>query len=392
MGKTADVIVIGGGIMGTATAYHLTKRGFQVTLLEKEHLGAGSTGLTGGIIRQHYSIETTARMALRALKVWEHFDEVIGGDAGFTKTGAFFVASPEAAESLARTVEMQKQMGINAELLSKDAVLEIAPYLAAQDIGAAAYEPDSGFADGSMSCSAFAARAADLGGTIRQGIRVTGIRISNGRVTGVETIDGPIDAPVVINTAGPWGPALLREVGIEIPAEPSRHQVATFNQPHGFPDPLHPVVADFINEIYLRSDRGNLTLAGSIVDDTSDKVPDPDVYSTSVDRPFIEQMVDLSMNRVPDLGNGSVQGGWAGLYTVTPDWNPVIDVVEGIEGLVIGLGFSGSGFKLGPVVGEMLADLATGDQHCPISPDAFNLKRFVEGKDLSGSYEYSIIG
>lgn len=392
MAETSDIIVIGGGIMGTSTAYQLAKRGLRVTLLEKSYLGAGSTGRTGGIIRQHYSIETLARMAHRALRIWENFDGVVGGDAGFRRCGVVFLAGPDGADALAASVRMQQGVGIHTELLEGDALHEIAPYLRTDDVGAAAYEPGGGVGDGSMACNAFAARARDLGAVVRQGVEVTGIRVDGGRVTGVDTSEGPVDAGVVVNTAGPWGPALARAAGIEVPAEPSRHQIASFRQPGDFREPFHVVVGDFVNGHYMRPDSGGLTLAGSLEDDTSDSVPDPDQYNPGTDRPFVEAMVDRSASRMPDLERGSVQGGWAGLYTVTPDWSPVIDRVEGLDGLVLGLGFSGSGFKMGPVVGEMLADLATGERQCPIDSSIFRLGRFQEGNQITPSYGYHIVG
>ena len=390
--QIADVIVIGGGIMGTATAYHLAKRGVGVLLLEKSHLGAGSTGLTGGIIRQHYSVETSARMALRALKVWENFDEVVGGEVGFMRTGVIFLAGDEGTEGMVESVKMQQSLGIRTEMLDEKSLKEIAPYLDTENVRMAVYEPDGGFADGSLACNAFGARTRDLGGVIKQGVEVTGIRVESGRVIGVDTSEGAVDAAVVVNTAGPWGPALARSVGVNVPAEPSRHQIASFKQPDDFEKPMHAVVADLINEQYMRPDTGGLTLAGSVVDDTSDAVSNPDVFNQKVDRPFVEEMVEKSARRMPDLERGGIQGGWAGLYTVTPDWNAIIDQVDELPGLVLGLGFSGSGFKMGPVVGEMLADMATGDNQCPIDPAIFSLSRFEEGDGISSAYGYSIIG
>ncbi len=390
--QIADVIVIGGGIMGTATAYHLAKRGVGVELLEKSHLGAGSTGLTGGIIRQHYSVETSAQMALRALRVWENFDEVVGGEVGFMRTGVIFLADEDAVEGMKESVKMQQSIGIRTEMLDLKSLKELAPYLDTEHVRMAVYEPDGGFADGSMACNAFAARAQDLGGIIRQDVEVTGIRVESGRVVGVDTSEGQIDASAVINTAGPWGPALARSVGVNVPAEPSRHQIASFKQPDDFERPMHAVVADLINEHYMRPDTGGLTLAGSVVDDTADAVSDPDVFNQKVDRPFVEEMVEKSARRMPDLERGGIQGGWAGLYTVTPDWNAIIDQVDELPGLVLGLGFSGSGFKMGPVVGEMLADMAIGDNQCPIDPSIFSLNRFEKGDGISGTYGYRIIG
>ena len=392
MKNTADVIVIGGGIMGTATAYHLAKRGYKPVLFEKTQLGAGSTGLTGGIIRQHYSIETTARMALRALKTWSNFDQMVGGDVGFIKTGALFLAGPEKVEGMRATVAMMKSVGIEVELVDPDAVDHLAPYLERSDVAIAAYEPDSGVADGSLACSAFATRSRHLGAQIFQGVEVIAIRLDKDRVSGIDTTDGPWEAPVVVNTAGPWGPKLAAQAGVKVPAEPSRHQIASFHQPKDFQAPMHMIVADLVNAHYMRSEVGGLTLAGSIENDTSDKVPNPDSFNQWTDTPFVETMMERCLKRVPDLARGGLARGWAGLYTVTPDWNPIIDRAEALPGLVLGLGFSGSGFKLGPVVGEMLADLATDERQCPIDPAIFSLGRFAEGIDLSSDYGYNILG
>jgi sarcosine oxidase subunit beta len=287
---------------------------------------------------------------------------------------------------------MQQAVGIRTELLDGEALSEVAPYLRTNDVGVAAYEPDGGVADGSMACSAYAARARDLGGVIKLGVEVTAIRLNGGRVVGVDTSEGRVDAPVVVNTAGPWGPELAQSVGLDIPAEVSRHQIASFKQPGDFEKPMHAIVADFINAHYMRAETGGLTLAGSVEDDTSDSVPNPDSYNEGIDRPFVEEMVERSTRRIPHLARGSVQGGWAGLYTVTPDWNPVISKVESVPGLILGLGFSGSGFKLGPVVGEMLADLAMGVQECPIDASIFRLSRFSQGELITSSYGYSIVG
>jgi sarcosine oxidase subunit beta len=391
--QTADVIVIGGGITGTSTAYQLALRGHQVILLEKDHFGAGSTGLTGGIIRQHYTNEITARMALRALHVWNDFDNVVGGEVGWVQTGGFFIVGPEDIEALKGSIALQQSVGIDTQFLDAEAIHEIAPYLNLEGIGGGAYEPGTGYADGSLSANAYAKRARDLGAVVRQGITVTGITTQSGRVTGVETTDGRFSAPVVVNAAGPWGSRLALGVGFDTPAEVSRHEIAVFQQPENvdIPDP-HALIIDFTQALYLRPETGHLTLAGSIDEAEAEAKADPDNYSTAVSMEFNADQADLTEHRLPAMHEARIGKGWAGLYTVTTDWHPIIGAMPGLEGFICAYGFSGSGFKMGPVVGEMVADLAAGERQCPIDPHPFRFERFAEGDLIQGKYNYGIIG
>lgn len=390
--QTADVVVIGGGITGTSTAYQLALRGHHVTLLEKSYLGAGSTGRTGGIIRQHYSNEITAHMALRSLHVWRDFDNRVGGEVGWTHTGALFIIGPDDVEGLEANVALQQRVGIKAEVIDAAAILEFAPYLKLDDIGAAAWEPGAGYADGALAATAYANRARDLGATIRQGVAVQHITVESGRVTGVATSKGIISAPVVINAAGPWGAFLSHTVGYDTPAEPSRHQVSVFRHPPDLNAVSHPMVGDFIHGVYLRAETGRLTLAGSLDAAEAENKVDPDDYVETVDMNFNIEMGDYAERRLPALGEAGVGKGWAGLYCVTPDWHPIIGPLPGLDGYICAYGFSGSGFKMGPVVGEMVADLATGERLCPIDPHPFRFERFADNDWIRSQYSYSIIG
>ncbi len=387
MAKTADVIIIGGGISGCSAAYQLARRGARVCLLEKSHLAAGSTGRTVGIIRQHYSNEVTARMALRSLRVWQDFEQVIGGDAGFVNSGVIFAVGPHEREKMAANVAMQRGVGIRVELLDIESLREVAPELNGADFGGIAYEPEGGYADGALAAAAFARRATDEGAEIRQGITVRRILTEQGRAIGVETEDGTMHAPVVINAAGPWAAQLTAQLGTQTPAQASRHQVAVFQQPPGSALAGHPFVADFVHHFYTRGETGALTLAGSLDPrEAEDVVGDPDHYNESVSMDFNAEMADLTVARLPAMAEAHVGKGWVGLYTVTPDWHPIIGPLPGTEGLILAYGFSGSGFKMGPVVGEMLADLALGERQCPIDPAPFRLQRFAEGELFRGGY------
>jgi sarcosine oxidase subunit beta len=390
--QTADMVIIGGGITGTSAAYQLALRGYRTILLERRHLAAGGTGRTGGIIRQHYSNEITARMALRALHVWRDFDNCVGGDPGWVHTGALFMVGPNDTEGLKANIALQQSVGINTEFVDAAAIRKFAPYLQLEDIGGAAYEPDSGYADGSMAANAYASRAKALGAVIQQGTEVTAITVESGRVTGVETSQGPVRAPVVVNAGGAWGVRLVRALGYDVPVEASRHQIAVFHQPANMPAPRHPVVADFMQGYYMRPETGGLTLAGSIEATEAANKVDPDQYVETVDMDFNLDMADRTEHRMPVMREARVGRCWAGIYDVSLDWHPVIACMPGVEGLVCAFGFSGSGFKMGPVVGEMVADLATGERRCPIDPQPFRFERFAENKLIQSRYSYGVIG
>jgi len=391
--QTADFIIIGGGITGVSAAYQLAQRGHRVTLLERNYLAAGGTGRTVGLIRTHYSNEITVQMALRALHVWRDFDQVIGGDIGWMPAGALFIVGPHDLEGLQANIAMQRQAGVNVEFLDTQGLRALAPYLNVEDVGGGAYEPDSGVADGAMATNAYAERAKALGATILQGVEVTGICAEGGRVTGVATTKGDFSAPVVINAAGPWGARLTQTVAeVDIPVENSRHQVAVFQRPENLAEPQHPFIGDFIQGFYIRPETGLLTLAGSLEASEAANKVDPDHFSESVDMDFNIDMAERTEHRVPAMCDAQIRKGWAGLYDVTPDWHPIIGRIPGVDGLICAFGFSGSGFKMAPVIGEMIADLATGDQQCPIDSHPFRLERFAEGDLVVGRYAYSIIG
>ncbi|MCX7853699.1 MAG: FAD-binding oxidoreductase, partial [Caldilineales bacterium] len=199
MNETADVVVIGAGVMGASTAFRLAERGLKVTVVEKNFVGSGSTAKSSAIIRQHYSNEITARMALFSLRVFQHFDEVVGGECGFRPTGFLVLASAEQAAGMEANIALQRAVGIQTGLLSPEELRELAPGLAGAEEVVAAYEPESGYADPVLTTTAFMAAARRLGATVHQQTEVTGLRFSGGRVTGVITNRGEIAAGAVVN-------------------------------------------------------------------------------------------------------------------------------------------------------------------------------------------------
>ena len=391
MGQTYDVIIIGAGIMGCSTALDLSKRGFKVAVLEKSTVGAGSTGKSSAIIRQHYSNEVTAQMALYSLSVFQNFSDAVTGDCGFTQCGFLVLTSENDAKGMQENVALHQKMGIEAEILGREEIQKRWPYISLAETSLAAYEPQSGYADPNLTLNGYVRAAKDRGVRFHQETPVTDIRLSRGKVIGIDTPLEQFDAPLVINCGGPWGAEIARFAGVELPINPCRVQAAFFRRPPPFADP-HPVVADFVHAVYWRPETGNLTLVGLIDPEEENYIVDPDAYNENVDFDFIADAGGRLVNRYPGLEDSESTGGFAALYAITPDWHPIIDeLVEG-SGLYICAGFSGHGFKLGPAVGLMTADMITGEETPGMDRRLFSRTRYDEGKAVRGQYEYSIVG
>lgn len=391
MARAFDAVIVGGGIMGCSTALQLAQRGLKVALLEKDTIGAGSTGKSSAIIRQHYSNELTARMALYSLRAFQNFREQVGAQCAFRRTGFVVLAGPEDRAALEANVALQRSVGIRTEVLSAEALREVLPSVETADLIAAAYEPESGYADPHLTVSAYADAARRLGVRIMQNREVTGIRFAGHKVVGVTTSDGDFDAPLVVNCAGPWGAGVAAMGGVRVPIASCRVQVAVFRRPTGF-KASHPVVADFVRASYFRPEIGNLTLVGLIDPAEANAVVDPDAYDEHIDPDFVADAGERFVRRWPPMELSESRGGFAGLYAVTPDWHPIVDELPPGSGCFICAGFSGHGFKLGPAVGVMVADMLTGETTPRFASDLFRFRRFAEDEPVRGRYEYGIAG
>ncbi|GAB4539651.1 MAG: FAD-binding oxidoreductase [Anaerolineae bacterium] len=391
MAVSPDIIVVGAGINGTSIAFNLAKEGLRVTLIEKDFVAAGPTGRSSAIIRQHYSHEVTARMALRSLHIFQNFDDVVGGDPDFHQTGFLLAARPEDVAMLEANITLQREVGIDTRLVSPQEVKELEPHISIEGIAAAAYEPGSGYADPAATSTAYAGRARDMGASLQLDTRVESILVEGGRVTGVATNKGVFPAGAVVLAAGPWTPLIARSAGIELPIKASRHQVATYRRPDEFD--RHMVFAGFADEVYIRPETGQLMLVGSIEpEEAEEEVPDPDSFNERVDFDVVVEFSERVARRYPLMEQGASAGGWASLYDITPDWHAIMGALPGVEGLYCVAGTSGHGFKLGPAVGEMMADLIVNGEKPDADINLFSPRRFTEGKLVRGRYEYSIVG
>ena len=385
--RTADVVVVGGGVMGTSILYNLAAKGVTDTvLLEQATLASGSTSRSQAILRMHYSNEVTTRMAWESLKLFTDFEEITGTPSGYVKTGYFIAVTESERPALEANVKMQQAAGVDTKIVGPDDVMRISPLLAAEEGEVFAYEPESGYADPYSVTNGFASRARELGAAVRTDSRVTGIDIEGGRVTAVRAGDERIETDTAVVAAGPWSRKLLAGIGVDVPLGMVRHQVVMIRRPDSIGP--HPILGDVVNDMSPRPDVGNITMIG-VGEDEHDGTPED--FDQGVDMRKVEQTMVRLAKRIPGMEEGLFRGGWSGLFTVTPDWHPVLDTVEGIDGLYCAVGFSGHGFKLSPMIGQVMAELIADGQASTIDISMLNLGRFEAGELLESRYSMQVL-
>lgn len=391
-GQSADVVIIGGGITGTAAAWALTQRGVRdVVLLERGTVGCGGTGKSSGIVRCHYGVPALAAMAWKGLRLLENAADVLADDCGFCQAGYVVGVGPENVAALHANLAMLQGLGIETAAVPHDAVAALWPAADLSDFAVLAYEPRGGFGDPYRTAQAFAAAARRGGADIRQGTAVAGLLARDGRVTGVRLASGgELAAGAVVLAAGPWSVALAAPHGIDLPIRVCREQILLVAPGH----PLGPVpvLSDLVGLQYLRAEPSGELLCGNS-DLHEVEAADPDRYRNRADPGFIEAAVGKLARRLPGLPGAAVASSYAGCYDITPDFNPVIGTTP-VTGLTVAAGFSGHGFKISPAVGELIADLVcTGASADPAVPEhVFRLARFAEGDPLVSRHPYAGAG
>ncbi len=386
MPRTADVVVVGGGVHGASVTYHLARKGAgRVALLEKKFLASGPTGRSTAVVRRHYAHDYLTVSANRSAEIYRHWNEIVGDECGYSEIGwVQFVGEPDRAV-MEKGVARARELGARVRMIALDELNTLIPAMAIDDIGAACYEQHSGCADPALTTSAYAHRARELGARILQDTEVTSIRTAGGGVTGVRTTKGEIDAPVVVVCAGLWANRLTSPLGVEIPIEPRRHQMIVFRRPPEFP--THPAVYDLIQGTYCRPDHGDLTLYGIT---RYAEVADPDRYNEAADFEEIVKTTEAIARRFPVMERGLSRGGYAALYDETPDHQPVLGPVPEVPGLYLDCGWSGHGFKHAPVTGDVISEvILTGRYPDGLDAGEFSVTRFREGRTIRAFAPYS---
>ncbi len=367
--NSAEVVIIGGGIMGVATAHYLARRGVKdVILFEKDLISQGSTGLSVGGIRQQFSHPANIRLSQRSVGVFEHFLEEFGVDIGYRKAGYLFIATKkETWREFLASAGTQRRLGVPVETLNPEEIRIRWPYLRVSDIKGGTFCAEDGYADPYLVTMGFAQSARKLGVRIEELTRVTSLQLEGARVSGVVTSRGVVKTPVVVIAAGPWAAEVGRMAGIDFPVLPYRRQ-AFMTQPFDlFIKPV-PMIIDQDATFYFRGADPGLIMGMSDPEE-------PPGFHLQTDREFMERVVEAAVYRAPQLENARLLRGWAGLYEVTPDGNPIIGPILSRPGIYCAVGFSGHGFQHGPAVGQIISQLII-EERSDFDLEPFSYDRF----------------
>jgi len=383
--ETFDVGVIGAGIHGASAAYHLAARGVRTVVLERGTPASGPTGRSSAICRAYYTNGFLAEIARDSIDMFMRFEEIIGRSADFRRTGALFLHAEEDREQVLEAVGKLNELDIPTEVLEPAEIHRRFPAFDLGGVGLGAWERDAGYADPSGATYGLIEGACQLGARLRLGAEVTRIEPRAGGGAVLVTSDGGVwGCARVLIAAGPWTGALARQTGVELPLTVERHIVGTFRWAGTRPVPLH---ADLPGGYYLRPEGKSLFLVGPL----HPAYPaDPDDYPEGVSDTELADLIRPVMRRLPELEQAEVHGGWAGLYDVSPDWQPVIGEIG--PGLFVDAGTSGHGFKLAPALGRHVAALVMGELTDP-ALHQFGPQRFEQRLGLSAGYgEARILG
>ncbi|HUZ54562.1 MAG TPA: FAD-binding oxidoreductase [Streptosporangiaceae bacterium] len=383
---TSDVLVVGAGVIGAATAFHLSRLGAgSVTVLDRATVASGMSSRSSALVRMHYTFPGEVDLAVRSDAMFDAWTELTGRPACVRRTGFVRIVTSEEGALLRANVAMQRKHGANAEVIDAAELARLAPGLRTDDVECAAWEPHGGYGDGAIVAGDLLAAARDSGVGYRPSTPARALITDGDRVTGVRTDAGPLYAGTVVLACGVWSPALLATAGIDLPIETELHKVAVVRHPDG--GGAGVACIDSTTKTYFRPEAaGQLTLVGSF---DGPRGADPDGVPATARADELAELVGAAARRVPALADGGITRGITGVYDMTPDARPMLGELPGRPGLIVAAGFSGMGFKISPAVGEALAELITSGAASHVELLPFRPSRFAEGAPISPVLAYS---
>ncbi len=380
--NTADIVIIGGGVMGASTLYHLAARGQKnAILLEKEEFfGQGATGRCAGGVRYQFSTEINIKLSLESLPMLERFKEEIGQDIDYRQCGYLILCTNERDYvAFQHNVTLQNSLGVGTQWLDGDEVRKRLPLFHLEDALGATFHQRDGLVDPNSVVNGYISAAARLGGKSFNNVEVTGIKVENGKITGVETNQGHVATPLVLNAAGPWAGLIGKMAGVDIPITALRRQMFTTTPLPEIPADL-PFVIDFAQSLYFHREGEGLLIGMSNPNEKHG-------FDQNVDEDFELVNLEAAIARLPLVEKAGMVSHWAGLYEVTPDAHPFFGRTP-VEGFLVVGGFSGHGFMHGPVAGKLMSELILDGEFRTLDVSMLDLARFSEGRLIR---EYNVV-
>lgn len=367
----ADVVVIGGGAVGTSIAFHLAEAGVEVCLLERDALSSGSTSRAAGGVRTQFSDPLNIAIGKRAVEAFADFGERPGGDIDFRQVGYLFLLDREEdVATFEHGVSVQNELGVPSRLVEPSEAGELSPLAGLDGVLAATFCPLDGHASPEAVAQGYAAGARAHGATVVTGCTATGIEAEAGRIERVVTSEGAVETGAVVCAAGVWSPALAGTAGVDLPVEPIFREVVTTSPIDGLPESI-PLTVDFSTGFYFHREGPGLLIG------MADRTQRPG-FDAPTDPGWLEHVTEVAARRAPSFLEMGIAHGWKGYYEVTPDHNGLVGEAPGVERLLYATGFSGHGFMQAPAVGEIVRDLYLGDEpFVDVSP--LSAERFARG-------------
>ena len=380
--ERADVVVIGGGVMGASSAYHLLKSGVSsVLLLEKEsYFGQGATGRCAGGVRYQFATEVNVRLSIASLAMIDAFKSETGQDPLYRKCGYLFVITdPADVPTFRRNIQMQNDLGVGTVWLEGDAVRARLPVMRFEDALGGSWNAADGLADPNSIVMGYIKRMRELNGMALTDQEVISIGVKSGHITSVTTGSGSVACGAVINAAGPWMGRIGQMVEVEIPLQPIRRQMVTTTPLPELPADF-PFVIDFSRSLYFHREGEGILTGMSNPDEKAG-------FDQSIDEEWELIAMEAAMDRLPMLNQAGRLAGWAGLYEVTPDAHPIFGRSP-VDGFWVVGGFSGHGFMHGPIAGKLMAEFLTNGQAATVDVSMLDLARFKENRLI---HEYNVV-